>query len=53
LQIGASYGLGLSKAYDLTETYYEVYPATSTVSPGKTEVNGKNRFWTVTAAWLF
>lgn len=54
LQIGASYGLGLSKAYDLTETYYEIYPdGMTTVTPGKTDVKGKNRFWTVTAAWLF
>lgn len=54
LQIGASYGLGLSKAYDLTETYYELYPdGMTTVTPGKTDVKGKNRFWTVTAAWLF
>ena len=42
LQIGASYGLGMSKAAELVG-------ATS----GKQDIEGKNRFWTVTAAYLF
>ena len=37
LQIAGSYGLGLSKVYEVPED----------------NVNAKNRFWTVTAAWLF
>lgn len=37
LQIGASYGIGLSKAVKSTEN----------------PIEGKNRYWTVTAAYLF
>ncbi len=41
LQVGASYGLGITKAME---------------SAGKVEgakIEGKNKYWTVTAAWLF
>ncbi len=41
LQIGASYGLGLTKAL-------EAIDATS-----KAGITGKNRYWTITAAYLF
>ncbi len=41
VQIGASYGLGLTKAMKAIGT---------TSSAG---INGKNRYWTVTAAYLF
>lgn len=41
LQVGASYGLGLSNAVSLI-------PGAET-----TKVPGKNRYWTVTAAYLF
>jgi len=42
LQIGASYGLGLTKAYEVIDDDHQ--------SAG---IDGKNRYWTVTAAWLF
>lgn len=42
LQIGASYGIGISKAAEAIG-----------VTSGKQEIDGKNRYWTVTAAWLF
>lgn len=42
LQIGASYGLGLSDALE------KVAHINSDV-----KIDGKNRYWTVTAAWLF
>ena len=42
LQIGASYGLGLTKAYELVDSNHEA-----------AGIDGKNRYWTVTAAWLF
>lgn len=42
LQIGASYGLGMSKAAEKLG-----------VTEGKQEIDGKNRYWTVTAAYLF
>ncbi len=41
LQIGASYGLGLTGAIE-TLTSYE----------GQ-KIDGKNNYWTITAAWLF
>lgn len=41
LQVAASYGLGLNKALDFVGR-----------ETGET-INGKNRYWTVTAAWLF
>lgn len=41
LQVGASYGLGMNKIIEATGTG-------STV-----DINGKNKYWTVTAAWLF
>lgn len=41
LQIGASYGLGISDAVEKV----------SHLETGK--IDGKNRYWTVTAAWLF
>lgn len=42
VQIAASYGFGLSKAIE----YFGLNDNT-------TDVNGKNRYWTVTAAYLF
>lgn len=42
LEIGASYGLGITNAASADNAMY-----------GKNLVDGKNRFWTVTAAWLF
>lgn len=44
LQISASYGLGLSKSV----TYLMGLPG-----GGQTEVYGKDRFWTLSAAYLF
>lgn len=44
LQIGASYGIGLTKA--LEETGFKD-------ENNKAGIDGKNRYWTVTAAWLF
>lgn len=41
LQIGASYGFGMTKL------------AKQVVGANGGNVNGKNRYWTVTAAWLF
>ncbi|MDO4320380.1 MAG: porin family protein [Bacteroidales bacterium] len=41
LQIGASYGIGLTKAVEFVSDHQ---------SAG---IDGKNRYWTVTAAWLF
>jgi hypothetical protein len=43
LQIGASYGLGVSKAAEKIGV---------TVNSEET-IEGKNNYWTVTAAWLF
>lgn len=42
LQVSASYGLGLSKVVEYTDKNFE-----------KADINGKNRYWTITAAWLF
>lgn len=42
LQVGASYGLGLTKAIHFVDSSAEA-----------AGINGKNRYWTVTAAWLF
>lgn len=42
LQIGAGYGVGISKAAKWTG-----------LTGGTQDINGKNRYWTVTAAWLF
>lgn len=42
LQIGASYGLGMTKALQ-----------TVGVAGENAGIEGKNRYWTVTAAWLF
>lgn len=41
LQVGASYGIGITKAL-------KTIGAT-----GTSGINGHNRYWTVTAAWLF
>lgn len=41
LQIAASYGIGINKAVETVS------------SVNTTSINGKNRYWTVTAAWLF
>ena len=42
LQVSASYGIGISKAAEMIG-----------VIGGKQDIDGKNRYWTVTAAWLF
>lgn len=42
LQVAASYGLGLNKALETVGTMDKGY-----------DISGKNRYWTVTAAWLF
>lgn len=41
LQIGASYGLGMTKALEAVSDVNGV------------NIDGKNNYWTVTAAWLF
>lgn len=42
VQIAASYGLGLSKAIEVIDKNINT-----------TNINGKNRYWTITAAYLF
>ncbi len=42
LQIGASYGLGLTKTVEKVSGW-----------TGTDPIDGKNNYWTVTAAWLF
>ena len=42
VQVGASYGLGLSNAFKYTG-----------VADNAKKVDGKNRYWTITAAYLF
>lgn len=42
LQLSASYAVGMSKALDVFH-----------LSNENANINGKNRYWTVTAAWLF
>ena len=42
LQISATYGIGISKAAEMIG-----------VTGGTQDIDGKNRYWTVTAAWLF
>lgn len=42
LQVGASYGLGITKAVEL---------ATDDIQAAK--IDGRNKYWTITAAWLF
>lgn len=42
LQIGASYGLGMTKALQVVKGDHQA-----------AGIDGKNRYWTVTAAWLF
>ncbi len=46
LQIGASYGLGLTKTVE--RLHLDLAGIT-----GGTPIEGKNNYWTVTAAWLF
>lgn len=41
LQVGASYGFGITKAIETVSSY-----------KGQS-VDGKNKYWTITAAWLF
>lgn len=41
LQIGASYGLGITKAVEFVSSYEGA------------DIKGRNSYWTVTAAWLF
>lgn len=43
LQVGASYGLGMTKAFN----------AVSGGDHQAAGIEGKNRYWTITAAWLF
>jgi hypothetical protein len=47
LQIGASYGFGL------TNTISKISDYTGSDASNLTEIDGKNNYWTVTAAWLF
>ena len=42
LQVGASYGLGMTKAFQDVN-----------LAGDAAGIEGKNRYWTVTAAWLF
>lgn len=42
LQIGASYGFGLTKALQYVDNDHQA-----------ANIEGKNRYWTITAAWLF
>lgn len=42
LQVGASYGLGMTKAVQFVSKDHQ-----------SANIEGKNRYWTVTAAWLF
>ena len=42
LQVGASYGLGMTKAFQAVN-----------LAGDAAGIEGKNRYWTVTAAWLF
>lgn len=42
LEIGASYGLGITNSASADNALY-----------GKNLADGKNRYWTITAAWLF
>lgn len=42
LQVGASYGLGMTKAFKAVGTINNA-----------SNIDGKNKYWTVTAAWLF
>lgn len=42
VQVGASYGLGLTKAIKAVDGDYE-----------DGGVSGRNRYWTITAAWMF
>lgn len=42
LQIGASYGLGMTKTVETLSGYTGAQP-----------IEGKNNYWTITAAWLF
>ena len=46
LQIGASYSIGLSKSVEVDEPL-------DGGSRAHESVYGKNRYWTITAAWLF
>ena len=41
LQVGASYGIGMTKAFEKIGAVEGV------------DIQGKNRYWTVTAAYLF
>lgn len=41
VQVGASYGLGLTKALQAVN------------ATGSADINGKNRYWTITATYLF
>ncbi|MBD5234619.1 MAG: PorT family protein [Bacteroidales bacterium] len=44
LQVGASYGLGITKTVNRLNTG---------ITAPSTPIEGKNNYWTVTAAWLF
>jgi hypothetical protein len=43
LQVGASYGFGITKAAEKI----------ANVGDSNVQIEGKNNYWTVTAAWLF
>jgi hypothetical protein len=43
LQVGASYGFGITKAAEKL----------SSVGSSNVQIEGKNNYWTLTAAWLF
>lgn len=42
LQVGASYGIGMTKPFQMLG-----------LTGDKADIEGKNRYWTITAAWLF
>jgi hypothetical protein len=50
LQIGASYGFGMTNTVQAVSNYLG---DTSNSTSSLTEIEGKNNYWTITAAWLF
>lgn len=48
LQIGASYGWGLTNTFKLADKY-----AGTEIGAGLSEIEGKSNCWTITAAYLF
>ncbi len=49
LQIGASYGFGMTNTIQTVSSYTGL----DTSDIELTEIEGKNNYWTITAAWLF